>query len=494
MQLSKSDYMLFLRHPAWLWLKKHDPKKLPAVSAELQAIFDAGNLFEDYAEQIFPDAVKLGFGVPGGYNQLTLRTKEALDQGAKTIFQAKFEADSLVCICDCLQVVEANTFDLFEIKSSAQVKVEHEWDLAFQKYVLEHSGYKIRNVAVVHANREYVRNGAIDARKLVSISDLTKQVEEKAVQTEINIKEALSVMNSDKCPDLTPALAGLNALGEWMEIYKTLVEIEENSIYSLCSLNASKVAELEKSAIKKLGDIPDDFPLTDKQRLQVLATNSDKAILDKHQIKAFLEKIKFPLYFLDYETFSSVIPAFDGVKPWEQVPFQYSLHRLDALNGKLQHFEYLHSENSSPAKAISQSLEENIGPEGTILAWNDSFEKSCNTRLGRLVPEFAEFFDSVNERIMDLMTPFSAGHYAHKDFCGSASIKKVLPVLVPELSYSDLDIHDGGTAQRVWMSVILDGKNSSEKEKILKNLLSYCQLDTLAMVEIYKHLQQIISS
>jgi len=490
MQLSKSDYMLFLRHPAWMWLKKREPAKLPPVSEETQAIFDAGYLFESYAEQIFPDAVRLGFDGFDEYRTLTLRTQEALASGAKTIFQARFEADNLTCICDCLQVVGDKSFDLFEMKSTTKPKIDHDYDLSFQRAVLEKAGYKVRNVAVVHANNEYVRKGAVDAKKLVSISDITDQVFEKEAETEVNIKKALEVMNCKRCPDISPSLVGLSAFNEWLEIYKTLIGVNQYDIYNLCSLNAKKIGELEKLKIKNILDIPDEFPLNDRQLLQVMATKKDDIIIDKDQIKNFLSQIKFPLYFLDYETFSGVVPQFNGLKPYEQMPFQYSLHKLSA-DSKLEHFEFLHRENSNPVDELSKSLKEIIGREGTILAWNDSFEKGCNSRMGQLAPEFERFYEELNARIIDLMTPFRAGHYAHKDFFGSASIKKVLPALIPELSYNDLDIHDGGSAQRLWMAAILEGKKDEEKEKILDNLLEYCKLDTLAMVEIYKHLVKI---
>lgn len=491
MQLSKSDYMLFLRHPAWMWLKKHEPKKLPAVDEETQAIFDAGYLFESYAEQIFPDAVRLGFDGFDEYRTLTLRTQEALASGAKTIFQAKFETEDLVCVCDCLQVVADKTFDLFEIKSTTKAKVDHEYDLAFQRDVLERAGYKVRHVAVVHANNEYVRDGAIDAKKLVSISDITDQVFEKEAETEVNIKKALEVMNSKVMPDISPSLVGLSAFNEWLEIYKMLVSVDKYSVFNLCSLNAKKIGELEKLKIKNILDIPDEFPLNNRQLLQVMATKKDDIIIDKEQIKNFLSLIKFPLYFLDYETLGGIIPQFDGMKPYEQMPFQYSLHKLASIGSELEHFEFLHRDNSNPAAELSQALKEIIGTNGTILAWNASFEKGCNGHMGRLAPEYEKFYEDINERVLDLMTPFSRGHYAHKDFMGSASIKKVLPALIPELSYNDLDIHDGGSAQRLWMAAILEGKKDDEKEKILGNLLEYCKLDTLAMVEIYKHLVEI---
>jgi hypothetical protein len=205
----------------------------------------------------------------------------------------------------------------------------------------------------------------------------------------------------------------------------------------------------------------------------------------------FLSSFVFPLYFLDYETLSSVVPLFDGHTPYQQVPFQYSLHTVSAPGGVLEHFGYLHNEYSDPIRPLTESLASHIGNTGTILVWYENFEKSRNTEMGDSDHGCFSFYKDINDRIIDLMTPFSCGWYAHKDFLGSASIKKVLPVLVPELSYMDLDIHEGVTAQRIWMDTILDGKNGDDREKILNNLFEYCKLDTLAMVRIFQKLQLI---
>ena len=183
---------------------------------------------------------------------------------------------------------------------------------------------------------------------------------------------------------------------------------------------------------------------------------------------------------------SSVIPYFDGHRPYQQVPSQYSLHILDAPDAQLRHTEYLHRENSDPSKEVAKHLLKDIGTSGSIIAWNMSFEKSCNVTLGNLNPEFADDMALINERIVDLMIPFKPknGWYSDPRFEGSASIKKVLPVVVPSLTYKELDIQDGGSAQALWMQAVLDGVRE-DKDKVLDDLLKYCKLDTLAMVEIY---------
>ncbi|MFI5240783.1 MAG: DUF2779 domain-containing protein [Candidatus Saccharimonadia bacterium] len=492
MQLSKSEYIMFLKHPAWLWLKKYDKTKLPEVDDNTQAIFDAGNLFETYAEQLFPGGVRVGFDGYNEYLSLPERTQKALNDGATTIFQGRFEYDQLTFICDVVTIAADKTVDLYEIKSSTKAKPDHIFDLAFQMVVLEGCGYTVRNIAVAHVNNQFVRNGDVDPKELTGITDVTEVVKAKRDLTKKHIVQALKVANSTTRPDISPSLARLGSLPDWLDIYQGLVKVEPGSIYDLCVIGAKNIGELEAMGITKIADIPDDFPLNAKQKLQVQATKRNQILLQPEKIKEYLASFEYPLYFFDYETLMSIVPYFDGIRPYQQVPFQYSLHVLDSPDAELRQVEYLHRKNSNPAEPLSKTLKSQIGTTGSVITWNMSFEKSCNTLLGSILPEYVKFYEHLNTRIVDLMLPFSNGWYVHKDFCGSASIKKVLPVMVPELSYKALGIQEGGSAQRLWMEAVLDGRRDGEKEQILSDLVEYCGLDTLAMVEIYKKLTNLI--
>ncbi len=493
MIISKSEYMMFLKHPAWLWLKKHDKSKLPPPDDNLQAMFDAGNAFEVYAEQLFSDGVRLGFNDYQEYLSLPARTEKALADGAKTIFQGRFEYGQITFICDVLQVVGDKLVDLTEIKSSTKVKPEHELDLAFQAYVLQQCGWQVRNVSVVHVNTDYVRQGEIDPAKLTATTDVTHDVKMRLVQTERDIKSALHVVAQPTMPDPSPARCRLGCLPEWMDIYRGLRTVEKGSIYELTRIDPSLIGVLEEEGITELKNIPPDIIQNDKQKIQLEVVRSGKPIIHKDKIRNFLDSLTYPLYFFDYETLSSVVPYFDGMRPYAQYPFQYSLHVIDQPGGELRHSGYLHSDNSNPAEALSRTLTSQISTTGSVLTWYMPFEKSCNTTLGELVPEYAEFYQELNSRIMDLMTPFSKGWYVDAAFGGSASIKKVMPALIPSLSYKELDIQEGGAAQRLWMESVLDGKHQEQKQDILANLNKYCELDTLAMVEIYDFLQKLVA-
>ncbi len=490
MTLSKSEYMMFLKQPAWLWLKKHDKTKLPEVDLATQAMFDNGHLFETYAEQLFSQSIMLGFNGYQEYLNLPRRTTEALENGAKTILQGRFESESITCIFDVLDKVEGNVFDLYEIKSSTSVKIEHEYDLAFQVVVLEQAGLTIRNVCVIYVNNQYKRNGPIDTKALTKTTDVTEAVRLLIDETKLNIQQAIRTIQSDTPPGMSPRFVRFGPIEEWLNIYKSLYkDLDPHSIYHLATIKPQLIGELEDLGITHIKDIPDHIELSQKQKRQVHVTKTNQRLIEKEKISDFMKNIKFPLYFLDYETFSSIIPPFDGIKPYQQVPFQYSLHILESPEAQLQHKEYLHTENTHPGLPLLEQLTADIGNQGTVLVWYEKFEKSRNKELGEMFPEYAEFMKDVNNRVVDLMIPFSEGWFVDKDFFGSASIKKVLPVLVSEFSYKELNIQEGASAQRLWMETILDGKNLETKNKIMTDLIEYCKLDTLAMVQLYKVLQ-----
>ena len=447
MKLSKSDYMLFLKHPAWLWVKKHDPKKIPPIDDNTQTLFDAGHQFEPYAESLFPEGITLGFSDYDEYRSLPARTNDAIANGTQVLFQPRFEWQDFTCICDIVSFVDENEVDLIEIKASTSAKVDHEFDLAFQTAVLEGNGLKVRNISVIHVNNGYVRHGAIEADKITHIQDVTEKVRNKGDITSKYMQMALEVANSNKMPNPDPSFAKLGSKAEWLKIYENIVP-QEPKVWS------------------------EDI----------------KPIIRHDEIKQFLDKLQYPLYFLDYETMSGLIPHFDGHRPYQQVPMQYSLHILRSPDAELEHSEFLHRDNSDPSRPLVEQLIQDIGNNGTILVWYEAFEKTRNSELGDMLPEYKEAMEAINDRVVDLIIPFKQKLYDDPRFEGSASIKKVLPVLVPELSYKVLDIQEGSSAQRLWMEAVLDGSRKSEKEKILADLLKYCELDTLAMVKIWEFL------
>ena len=450
MQISKTEYMMFLKHPAWIWIKKNDPKKIPPFDENTQAILDAGHRFEPYAESLFPEGASLGFDSYEDYLSLPQRTQDAIKRGDQVLFQPRFEWENFTCICDIVSFVGEKEVDLYEIKATNSVKTEHEFDLAYQTAVLEGAGLAVRKIHVIHADKQYVKDGPIDSKKITKIVDVTKKVRSKRETTAKYMPMALDVAGQKKMPDPSPDLAKLGSKYDWLKIYANIVP-----------------------------QTPKVWPEETVPEIQ-----GDK-------IKGFLDDLKYPLYFLDYETLMSLIPYFDGQRPYQQVPFQYSLHILNSPDSKLEWREYLHRENTDPSRPLTERLIKDIGTQGSILVWYEKFEKTRNSELGDMLPEYKQAMEAINDRIVDLIIPFRQKWYDDPRFEGSASIKQVLPILCPHLSYKELGIQEGGSAQRLWMEAILDEKRVYQKDQILADLIEYCKLDTLAMVEIYKKLKEV---
>ena len=269
--------------------------------------------------------------------------------------------------------------------------------------------------------------------------------------------------------------------------FKFNPHVPEYSVHHIVTGNKLKL--LLADGIVDIKNIPEGFDLTDIQNDKVNLQVTGRPQINKEAIEKTLSELVFPIYFLDYETYGSPIPFLDGYKTNQQIVFQVSVHKLNE-DGTLEHFEYLADKLNGATRGLIDTLKEHISPIGSVVVWYESFEKGRNAELAELYPEDSGFLEDLNNRVFDLMKVFKKD-YLHPDFLGSASIKKVLPVLLPELSYKSLDIQDGTMALSEWEKMIKGDMEQKDVTKTRENLLKYCALDTLAMVEIYKKLKEL---
>lgn len=492
-QLSKSDFLLFLKHPAWLWLKKFEPSKLPPIDASTQALFDMGFRFEAQAEKLFSG----GERITGDYFEKDTNTARALATGAQTLFQAKFTApDNTACLTDVMVRVGGDEFDVYEIKVSTKAKPEHTWDLAFQKRVIEACGYRVRKTAVVHVNNTYVRQGDIDIMALTGITDVTDEVANTMPALDAKIKSAFEVITGRDMPDPSLRYAAGGGVYDWLPIYKSLKgAIPEDSIYNLARLNPQLANQLEDADIMRMQDIPPEIlsTLVPSQQMQIATIKTKEPRIDADAIATFMATMQYPLYFLDYETAADAVPLYDGTKPYQQVTMQYSLHILDAPGAELRHTEFLWRDQTNPMPALIDQLKKDIDSVGSVVVWYKNFECGRHSEMAEMYPEHAEFLLDLNRRVVDLIDPFKQQLYVDYRFGGSASIKNVLPVLAPDLSYKELGIQNGGAAQGSYMKAVFGDMPAEEAKQVFADLLVYCALDTLAMVRIYEVLAKIVA-
>jgi hypothetical protein len=486
--LTKSNYKNYLIHPAFLWLAKHDPDRLPPFDERAQAMVDQGNEIDVLAQQLYPDGVAADSDLFAGIDDTAAILARASD---KHVFQpAVLTERKLYARADIVSFNEDGSWDITEVKSGTSVRPDHIADLAFQKVAFEEAGYRITRSFVTHINNQYVRQGAVELDKLFVTHDVTAQVDALLGRTRQNITAALAVMALPDCPDDDPTLAG--NWYAWRDVYRHLhPDLPADSIYNLTRLDLPQLRALAKAGVTTLADIPADFELKPPQAAQLAAIRAGEPVIHPVKIAEHMRKLVFPLYFFDYETVGPAVPLYDGTRPYAQVPFQYSLHILGAASAKLEHHEFLATDSKNPMPALLAQMQADIGEQGSVVVWYKAFEGGVNQMMAGLYPESAEFLRGVNRRMYDLMEIFSNFYYSDARFGGSASIKNVLPVLVPELSYKDLAIGKGDVAQRQWEQAVQGKLEPDQAAQVFNDLKIYCGQDTLAMVRIYEFLMNV---
>lgn len=488
--LSKSDFLKYRICSSYFWLWKNSPESVPEDSpAEVRENkFEQGNKIETVARQLFPNGILVE-----GYNTQAVRNTEHLVvDGSEVIFQATvITENNLLAMADVIER-DSDGWILYEVKSSSSVKKdEHIPDMAFQKLAFETAGYKINSTKVIHLNKDFVRYGdTINPQNFFVTADVSEAVEKILPEVRDQVALALDKMLQTDKP--TTCNCRLLSRGKHCLTFTQLnPDIPSYSVYDIARMQGKKLAELVDDEVFDIKDIPDDFSLTPNQQFQVDIEKSGTPHINLDAIRQELSELEFPLYFLDYESVNPAIPLVDGITPHKQMVFQYSLHILDTPDGELRHTEHLSREASlTSLEALASQMREDIGDTGSVIAWHKMFERDRNKDLGLLLPQYNEFYESINQRLYDLKDIFSKNYYVHPEFHGSNSIKDVLPVLAPDLSYKELAIGKGDLAAVRWYEVVTK-ENDEGAEQVFADLLTYCKLDTLAMVRIYEFLNNL---
>jgi hypothetical protein len=536
MPISKTDYILWRECPNNVWVKKHLPKEYAKfeVSEFEQSLAEMGNDVEALARGMFPN----GYLVEKRSEGAQELTQKLINEHHSVIFQAVFSTDKYLAATDVLQWNEkVKAYDLYEIKMSTteeeaddgaveesgkekpkkvnrKKEDQYENDLAFQVNVLEKCGVKINEKYLVRLNKEYVRMGELDFTpgQLFIIENKTEKINQIMPSVLVDMERAYDFLSKkeiskDPCPCFykgrsshctaftylnphvpTYSVHDLNRIGNSK---KYLKELLDEGI-----LTIDKVPEDERIQPKKVSKKGEEERMSKPKKLnQVRAHKTGEPIIDIEAIKAELNSLTFPLYFLDYETYPTAIPPHTGYHPYQHIVFQYSLHVLTEEDFKAgrepKHFEFL-AFDGDPAERIVESLRANIGNVGSVISWYKKFENSCNKELARSVPLQFQFLDDVIKRTYDLMDIVENQHYVHPGFMGRSSIKKVLPVLAPDLSYKKLGVQNGTEAIEAYRQITtkeLIGKEAGEK---IKEMLEYCKLDTYAMYRLWKFFYELV--
>jgi len=481
--LTKSKYMIGLKCPAYLWMAINDKASLPEFDDVAKHRFAEGNEVGELAKQLFPKGIDIP--TDEGFNQNISHTQDAMALKLP-VFEAAIMHDRLYARADVLNPKGAK-WDLYEVKSTTKVKPEHIHDVSFQKYCYELAGLKINKCYVLHLNNEYIHKSKLNIKALFTETDVTSKVEKALVGMQGRVKNMLKIIDSETrpktqihCDCKKPYVCPL--MKDCWDF------LPDENVFDLIRGGALSF-DLFSQDILHIKDIPRDYNLGEKQSIQRKCAINSKTHVDKWKIKQFLDTLEYPLYHLDFETFQSAIPIFDNSKPYQQIPFQFSLH-IENKDGSLKHHSFVASTKGDPRESFAKELKKVLGKKGSIIVYYQSFEKARLQEIAEALPKYAPWVKSVLPRVIDLYEPFSKFHYYNPVQKGSASIKKVLPAVTGK-GYEGLEISGGMEASLAFIK-LRKGVSKSEEAKIRKDLEVYCGLDTEAMIWIIQNIIEFI--
>ena len=486
MYLSKSKYCNAVQCKKMLWLNEYKPEEKESLN---ESVLENGTQVGELAKNLF------GFHIDVSFNenlkQMIEDTKSLLYLDKVVITEASFEYDNNFCSVDILKKNKSD-FEIYEVKSSTEVKDIYKEDISYQYYILNNLGYNVTKASIVYINSQYERNKELNLKELFNIEDVTEYVKEKLENIKLNIKEINNYMNQKREPD---ELLGIHCVKPYnCPFFKYCTKgLGNQNVFTLKGINNNKKFELYNKGIFEYEELL-KIKINDKIKQQIeFELYDEEDYIDKTKIKEFLDKLTYPLYFLDFETFQMSIPLYDKTRPYMQIPFQYSLHYI--INDELKHKEFLSEPDIDPRRKLAESLVKDIPKDVCVLAYNMAFEKMVIKELAILYEDLSDHLMNIYKNIKDLMIPFKDRYYYSKNMHGIYSIKYVLPALYPNdpsLDYKNLDlVHNGSEAMNMFANMCNLDK---DKQKELKNsLLKYCELDTYAMVKIFYKLKEVTS-
>lgn len=489
LNLSKSQYIRGLQCPKSLWLHKFHPDMCDAVDQGRQAVFDSGTDVGKLAQDLFPGGLEIAFE-DGTLEEQIARTREIMRDGVDVLYEATFRHNGILVKTDILRRT-VDGWELYEVKSSSGFKDIYLEDLAVQYHVLAGVGIPVVRVGLVHIDTGYIRQGTLEPEKLFAISDLTDQVSAHQPVVEANLERlraALAGGASDT--DIGPHCFDPYACDFRGHCWS---HIPENSVFDLRDHGRPDAFALYRKGIVHLRDVPAE-ELGWRQQLQVAGTLRQQNRIDTDAVRSFLESLWHPLCFLDFETtYLTPVPLFDGTRPYEQVPFQFSLHVIDSPGDEPRHSAFLASPDEDPQEEFMRALISALPENACILTYNQVFEIRILKELAHRLPHWRSAVDGMTANVRDLMVPFRKRSVYLCPQNGSYSIKAVLPAMVPELSYKGLPVADGAAASQAYLRMRATGVDA-ERESLRSHLLDYCYLDTWGMVRIVEKLQEMIGA
>ncbi|MEN8006221.1 MAG: DUF2779 domain-containing protein [Candidatus Krumholzibacteriota bacterium] len=497
--ISKSKYLSGLQCPKLLWTHFNNREAIPETNEAQQHIFDTGHMVGDLAKRLYPGGkeVPLLFKADDALDLTVTATKDLMKRRLP-IFEASFLVDGRYCRVDVLVPVpgpdgdrlSGDTWDLVEVKSSTRVKDVNINDVAFQHDALTRAGVNLNRLYLMHVDTGYVRDEKFEVERFFHLEDVTERVLRLIDYVPSAVNRMFDVIGGpDPDTPIGPRCTSPFTCPLKEACWSVLPDDNVTYFYRAGARSFGLLDE----GIFAIADTPDS-KLTPRQQIQKKSVAANEVQVDRTPLRQWLGGLEYPLYHLDFETMNPAIPPLAGTRPYQRIPFQFSLHIQDQPGARPRHVEYLATWNDvpdpgDPRPGLVEALGA-IGPEGTILCWNMGFEKGVLEDLAEMFPAEAERLAGLVERMDDLIIPFRSFWVHHPRQKGNCSLKSVLPALT-DFGYNELAIGDGQQAARQYQQALYGNVTVKERKVIFDNLREYCALDTMAMVEILRRLEKL---
>jgi len=489
--LSKSTFLRGLKCEKSLWLYKNRYKLKDDITPQQEAIFSQGTNVGILAQDLFPGGVDASTENYWEIEKGIANTQKLIEQGVTIIYEAAFQFDGVYAALDIL-VKDDEGWKAYEVKSSTSVSETYIDDAAIQYYILTNAGIDLKDISIVYINNQYIKNGDLDINELFSIESVLAEIINSLAKIPNQVLQFKKVLARNAEPNIDIGEHCLNPY-ECDFMGTCWKHIPKYSVFNISRLRKGKMFDLYKNGVITLDQINlENQDFNANQTLQITSEVSGETYINKEKINTFLKTLHYPIYYLDFETMGSAVPVYDQSRPYQQLVFQYSLHVQEKPGGELTHFEFLAEADPEidPRIGFIKQLIDECGTSGDILVYNIGFERGRLNELSEIFPEFSKKLTDIIQRMKDLMIPFQQKWYYTPDMKGSYSIKYVLPALVPELSYDNLAIKEGGMASNTFYQMVID-EFKGYIPKTRNDLLEYCKLDTYAMVKILEKIYTV---
>ena len=487
--LSKPRYLSGDQCYLRLWYDSHERDLAPPPDSSLQAVLDTEHEVGRLARKRHPGGHYIGRDDRPVRDTLE-ETRKVIEAGkAPALFEAAFRHEDVLVSVDILERLSQGGWRLCEVKSTADIHAIHVPDVAIQLWVLRGAGLDVREVEVITLNRDYVHDGiALDPHSLFRSHPVTDEAEALQEIVSTRVTEMLAMLGRSSAPDIAPGAHCFmpRKCPYYAHCTRDVVQ-PDHAIGELPFLHACRRAQLEEASIKEIRDIPDEFPLTSLQATVRQAVQQQRAIVHGG-VSPALAELTPPVHYLNLETFKPAIPRYAGTRPFEAIPFQFSVHTVRG-DVSLGNTHYLHEQDDDPRTHVADRLIEAVGTNGSICTYSHS-ERTTLNALAAALPERAKALTAITERLFDLRTVVRDSYY-HPEFRGSFSLNSVLPVLVPGMGYGDLEIRDSMTATAQYTHALRSGSRD-ERPQNFKSLRAYCHRNTLAMVRLSDPLRALM--